>query len=179
MLKKRSPPPPSNKVFNPSTVYGFSNICIFKKKKFSINFENFQKTENPQIFWNKILILKSMYFREIIYLSLAFSNSLAWPIYWRFSHQKYLGQTKVANRCYRSFLSVKFIIPLKACPSDIPTVINRRYWDHRVHSPFSLGFFYQMIFLHLSSSLDCLARNASRKLSIATYSRTEGCIITL
>lgn len=124
------------------------------------------------MFRNKILILK---FKYIYLLHLV----IVQLDHWGFSHQKYLGQTKVAHRCYRSFLSVKFIIPLKACPSDIPTVINRRYWDHRVHSPFSLGFFYQMIFLHLSSSLDCLARNASRKLSIATYSRTEGCIITL
>lgn len=116
-------------------------------------------------------MLKFVYFREIMYYLYTIISKAIFLLHlvivqldhWGFSHQKYLGQTKVANRCYRSFLLVKFIIPLKVCPSDIPTVINRHYLDHQVHSPFSLGFFYQMIFLHLSSSLDCLARNASPK----------------
>lgn len=45
MLKKRSPP---NKVFNPSTVYGFSNICIFKKKKYVSILKIFRKLKTPR-----------------------------------------------------------------------------------------------------------------------------------
>lgn len=47
--EKKIPPPP----IKYSIPVQFMGLVIFvssKKNKFSINFENFQKTENPQIF---------------------------------------------------------------------------------------------------------------------------------
>lgn len=47
MLKKRSPPPIKYSI--PVQFMGLV-IFVYLKKKICINFENFQKTETPQIF---------------------------------------------------------------------------------------------------------------------------------